>query len=70
MKTFFFLGPLGQSTLDFSSGHDLMVCEISPTSGSALIARSLLGIPSPSLSAPPLLTCAMYARTLFLKINF
>ena len=30
----------------------------SPASGSVLPARSLLGIPSPSLSVPPLLACS------------
>ena len=40
-------------TLDFGSGHDLVVCEIKPP---ARTARSLLAILSPPLSAPPLLT--------------
>ena len=44
-------------TLDFGSGCDLTVHFVgpSPTSGSALAVRSLLGILSPFLSAPPLL---------------
>ena len=51
-------------TLDFSSGHDLVVCELSLASGFELIVRSLLGILLPSLSAPfPL------ALSLSLKIN-
>ena len=52
-------------TLDFSSGHDLTVCEIETcvrlhddSTGPAW------GSLSPSLSAPPLLVCA-----LSLKIN-
>ena len=40
-----------RQTLDFGSGHDLMVHGIKP----GLSARSLLGILSPSLSGPPLL---------------
>ena len=42
-------------TLDFSSGHDLTVCEFTPLIGLLLTARSLLGILSLplSLSAPP-----------------
>ena len=43
-------------TLDFSSGHDLIVVRSSPTSGSVLTAQSLLGTLSPSLPAPPLRT--------------
>ena len=41
-------------TLDFSSGHDLMLHEIEPMLGSGLIAQSLLGVLSfPfSFSAP------------------
>ena len=35
-------------TLDFGSGHDLMVCEV----GSALVVWSLLGIFSRALSLP------------------
>ena len=45
--------------LDFGSGHDLMACEISPLSGSALTASSLLGILSLLLSAPPLLLLSL-----------
>ena len=51
-------------THDFGPGHDLMACEFDPSSASALTAQSLLGILSPSLSAPPPL--ALY---LSLKIN-
>ena len=43
----------GLLTLDFSSDHDLMVMGSSPTLGSVLIAWSLLGILSLSLSATP-----------------
>ena len=40
-------------TLDFGSGHDLMVHEFeSPASGSVLTVRSVLGILSLPLSAP------------------
>ena len=42
-------------TLDFGSGHDLTILESSPRLGFALTARSLLGILSLPLSAPPLL---------------
>ena len=44
-------------TLDFDSGHDLVVREFELPSGSVLTVWSLLGIVSPSLSAspPPLL---------------
>ena len=46
-------------TLDFGSSHDLtQFVRSSPKSGSALTVRSLLGILSPSASAPPLLKCA------------
>ena len=31
-------------TLDFGSGHDLLVCELSPASGFVLTMQSLLGI--------------------------
>ena len=42
--------------LDFGSGHDLKVVGLSPPLDSVLIAKSLLGIPSPlSLSVPLLL---------------
>ena len=37
-------------TLDFSSGHDLTAQEFEPCTGSVLVAWSLLGILSPSLS--------------------
>ena len=49
-------------TLDFGSGHDLMVMGSSPALDSLLTVWSLLGILSPSLSAFPLLA-------LSLKIN-
>ena len=39
-------------TLDFGSGHDLMVHEMEPVFGSVLTAQILLGILSPSLFAP------------------
>ena len=52
-------------TLDFGSGHDLLVCQFEPpASGSLLTAQSLFGIPSLPLSAPPPL--AFYRS---LKIN-
>ena len=47
-------------TLGFGSGHDLMgFVGSGPASGSALAAWSLLGILSPSLSAPPLLPLSL-----------
>ena len=39
-------------TLNFGSGHDLMVQDPRPTSGSMLTARNLLGIPSLPLCLP------------------
>ena len=39
-------------TLDFSSGHDLMVVRSSPASGSALTTQSLLGVVSLPISLP------------------
>ena len=44
-----------QPTLDFGSGHDLMVGVVSssPTSGSVLTAHDLLGILSLSFSLCP-----------------
>ena len=39
-------------TFDFGSGHDLMVLEFEPPSGSELTAQSLLGILSLPLSLP------------------
>ena len=39
-------------TLDFGSGHDLMVADIKPALGSALKALSLLGILPLPLSLP------------------
>ena len=49
-------------TLDFSSGRDPRAVGSSPTLGSVLTAGRLLGILSPSVSAPP-------SYTLFLKIK-
>ena len=46
-------------TLGFGSGHDLTLHETSTVTGSALTAWSLLGILSPSLSAPPLLVLSL-----------
>ena len=46
-------------TLDFGSGHDLMVVRSSPTSGSILTAWSLLGILSLSLSLSLPLLCSL-----------
>ena len=58
---------LGQRpTPDFGSGHDLRAVGSSPASGSALTARSLLGILSPAPSAPPPLTRSI---SLSLKIE-
>ena len=51
-------------TLDLGSGYDLTVHEFDPHIGFTLTVWSLLGILSPSLSAPPPL--ALY---IFLKIN-
>ena len=45
--------------LGFSSGHDLMVPEFDPTSGSALIAWNLLGILCLCLSRFPSSTCSL-----------
>ena len=57
-------------TLDFSSGHDLMVNEIEPppppTSDSVLTTWSLLGILSFPFSVPPLHACGLSPP---LKIN-
>ena len=44
---------LEHPTLDFSSGHDLMGVSVSPTSGTVLTARSLLGILCLTLSSAP-----------------
>ena len=57
-------------TLDLGSGHDLSFGSWSPTSGSALTGRSLLGILSLPLppSAPPLLSHT-HTHSLSLKIN-
>ena len=52
-------------TLDFGSGRDLRFVSSSPTSGSTLIVRSLLGILSLSL---PL--CLSPARSLSLSLSF
>ena len=41
-----------RQTLDFGSGHDLMVCGFESRSGSALTVGSLLGVLSPSLPLP------------------
>ena len=38
-------------TLEFSSGHDLVVCEFKPRLSSVLMVRTLLGILSLLLSA-------------------
>ena len=45
-------------TLDFGSGHDLMVHEFEPCV--RLCADCLLGILYPSLSVPPLLACYLF----------
>ena len=46
-------------TLDFSSGHDLMVDETEPRVGLTLTGWSLLMILSPSFSAPFLLALSL-----------
>ena len=51
-------------TLNFSSGHDLTVCEIEACHGFCADSKELLGILSVSLSASPL--CVL---SLSLKIN-
>ena len=51
-------------TLDLGSGHDFTVGESEYPSGSALVARSLLGILSLLLSAPP-----PFVLAFSLKIN-
>ena len=43
-------------TLDFGSGHDLMVRGIKPCMGSLWTAQSFLGVLFPSLSVPPYLS--------------
>ena len=55
-------------TLGFSSGHDLTLMRSSPTSGSALAGRSLLGVLSSSLSPPPTLIVSL-SSSLSLKIR-
>ena len=54
-------------TLDFGSGHDLSFMRLSLSLGSGLRVWSLLGILSPSLSAPPLIT-RLCARSLSLSL--
>ena len=57
-------------TLDFGSGHDLVVPGMEPTSGSALIARNLLGILSLPLSLPlPCSSTLALSHSLSLKVN-
>ena len=53
-------------TLDFGSGHDLTIMRSSPTLGSVLTVRSLLGILFLHLS---LLLHSSYVHALSLKIN-
>ena len=48
-------------TLDFGSGHDLMVHGIEPCI--ALTTQSLSGILSPSVSAPSLLVHALLSQS-------
>ena len=56
--------------LDLVSGHDFTVHEFERTWGSVLAAQSLLGIFSPSLSAPtPLMLARSLSLSLSLKIN-
>ena len=57
-------------TLDFSSGHDLLVCGSRPLTGSVVAAQTLLEIPSLSLSLSlSLCPFPIHAHTLSLKIN-
>ena len=50
----------GYPTLDFSSGHDLMVCGFEPrVRGSSLVVQSLLRILSLPLSLCPSPTCVL-----------
>ena len=57
-------------TLGFSSGHDFMVVGLSHTLGSVWTARSLLGILSPSLSAPtPLMSVFSLSLSLSLSLS-
>ena len=60
--------PVTCLTLDFSSGHHLEARGSSPDSGSALTARSLLGILSPSVP-PPRSLLGTHALSLQIKIN-
>ena len=57
--------------LDFGSGHDLVVHESSPVSGSVLTAQSLepaSDFVSPFLSAPPLLLlCLALKKRIIIK---
>ena len=55
-------------TLDFGSGHDLMVCW-SLVSGSTVLAWSLLGILSLPLSALPLLALSLLSQKNLLIIH-
>ena len=59
--------PVKHPTLDFHSGHDLEVRKLSPTSGSVLTVRSLLGILSLSPSVP--LSLCSCSPSLSLNIN-
>ena len=52
--------PIKRPTLDFGSGHDLMVCEIKPRIGlCADCAGPAWDSLSPSLSDPPLLSLSV-----------
>ena len=53
-------------TLDLGSGQELRVCETAQRGALCAAGRSLLGIRSLTLSAPPLLLCAL---SLLHKIN-
>ena len=51
------------TTLDFGSGHDLMILRSSPTSGSLLTAWRLLGILILPLSLPLPCSCSFSPKT-------
>ena len=56
-------------TLDFGSGHDVTLVGLGPTSGSVLSVKPASDPLSPSLSAPPLLTCVMTVHSASVKIS-
>ena len=60
------IGPL---TLDFSLGHDLMVCEFGPHAVCADSVELAWNSLSPSLSAPPSASLALTLSFSLSKIN-